>query len=394
MRSRHAAAVALVVTAGVLAFVSLAAIWLNRQVFNTDNWTKTSSELLADPVIRDQVAVYLVDELYQNVDVTEEVRAALPERFKPLAAPAAGGLRTLAERAAKDILARPRAQQAWETANREAHQLLLKILDDEGRNVSTADGEVVLDLKGLLTQLADRVGVGGRLAAALPADAAQITILRSDQLAAAQDGSKILRKLPLLLVGLSLALFGVALLVAPAHRRTTVRDYGVGLVAAGVAMLVVTNLAGDALVSSLATTAASEPVVENVWTIITPLLKEATGAAIGYGLVMIAGAWLAGPMRPAVATRRTLAPYLREPLVAWSAFSVLMVALLWWGPTPALRNPITAVLLVALLALGFEGLRRRTASEYPAPGVSVAQAPAPSEPVGNGAPAPPREPIA
>jgi hypothetical protein len=365
MRSRHAAAVALVVAASVLAFAGIFSLWLNRQVLNTDNWTATSSELLADPVIRDQVGVFLVDQLYSNVDVTEEIRAALPPRFQPLAGPAAGGLRTLAERASKEILARPRAQQAWEDANRKAHEAMLKILDGGTQNLSTTGGVVVLDLQGLLTQLADRLGFGGRQAAALPAGAAQIEILRSDQLATAQDVAKATRHLPLLFVGLSLALFFVALFVAPMHRRTTVRSFGIGLIAAGLGALAAGALGGDAIVSSLATTASTEPVVQHVWDIVTPLLNEAAGATIGYGLVMVVGAWLAGPTRPAVAVRGALAPYLRKPVIAWSGFAVLIVAVLWWGPTPALRNVLTALLLVALLALGFEGLRRRTAREFP-----------------------------
>ena len=306
----------MVIVASLLAFVSLFAIWLNRQVLNTDNWTKTSTEMLADPVIRDQVAVYLVDELYSNVDVTEEIRAALPPRLDPLAATAAGALRQVAERAAKELLARPRAQQAWAEANRRAHVRMLQILDGGTANVSTTNGEVVLDLKGLLTQLADQLGVGGRLAAAVPADAADITIVKSDQLSTAQDVAKGVRHLPLLLVGLSLGLFLGALLVAPANRRTTVRGYGIGLIVAGVAGLVAAGLAGDALVGALADTDSSETVVEHVWTIITPLLTEAAGAGIAYGLVLVVGAWLAGSTRPAFAIRRTLAPYLREPLLA------------------------------------------------------------------------------
>jgi hypothetical protein len=366
MESRSRIAVVLVVVASVLAFASLFAVWLNRQVLDTDNWTATSSELLADPLIRDQVAVYLVDELYANVDVTEEIRTALPDRFKPLAGPAAGGLRNLAERAADDILARPRAQQAWESANREAHLLLLKVLDGGGPAVSTEGGAVVLDLKSLLAQLADRVGIGGRLSAALPAGAAQITVMRSDQLSAAQDLSKVARGLPVLLVGLSLALFGIALAVAPARRRKTVRGYGAGLIVAGVAALVAESLAGQVLVDSLARTAAAEPVVERVWSIVTPLLHEATVATIGYGGVMVLGAWLAGPTRAATAVRRALAPYLRTPALAYAGLAVLLAAVvLWWAPTPATRNPATAALLVALVALGFEGLRRKTAREHP-----------------------------
>ena len=59
-----------------------------------------------------------------------------------------------------------------------------------------------------------------------------------------------------------------------------------------------------------------------------------------------------------------LAPYLREPLIAYAGLAVVLaVVLFWWAPTPATRNPATAVLLVALVALGFEGLRRKAARE-------------------------------
>jgi hypothetical protein len=373
MKTRRSIALAMVVLASVLAFAALPAIWLNRQLLNTDNYTKTSSELLADPVIRDQVAVFLVDQLYNNVDVESELRSALPPQLQPLAGPAAGALRTLAERASKDILARPRAQQAWEDANRQAQTALLAILNGGGTVVNSRGGDVVLDLRVLLQQLAARVGVGTRIVNALPANAAQIQILRSDQLSAAQDVAKGIKGLPIVLIGLSLLLFVGALFVAPHRRRNSVRAYGVGLIVAGLLMLLVISLAGDQLVSSLATTASTEPVVQHVWTIVTPLLREATVAGIFYGLIMVFGAWLAGPTGIAVAVRRASAPYLREALIAWVGFAAIVAAVvLWWAPTPAMRNPVTAIVLIALLAVGFEGLRRKVASEVPDASLEVA----------------------
>jgi hypothetical protein len=89
--------------------MAILAVWANRQLLNTDNWTNTSSELLENRVIRDQIGVFLVDQLYANVDVSAELREALPERLQPLAGPAAGGLRQLAERVSKEALSRPRA---------------------------------------------------------------------------------------------------------------------------------------------------------------------------------------------------------------------------------------------------------------------------------------------
>ena len=359
-------ALVLVVLGCIVAFVAMFSVWVNRQVLNTDNWTATSSQLLEQKVIRDQVAGYLVDQLYENVDVEAEIRNALPPRAQPLAGPAAGALRTFAERAAREVLARPRAQLAWEGANRNAHKLLLRVLDGGGSVVSTNGGVVVLDLKSLLEETQARIGIGGRVAARLPDDAAEITILRSDQLAAAQDGLKILRPLPIVLVSLSLLLFAIALIISPGWRRQAVRAYGIGFIAAGALGLAAIAILSDTVVGSLAKTEAGEPAIEATMTIGTSLLHEIAVSTIGYGVLMWLGALLAGPTTVATAIRRFLAPYLREPAIAYAAFLVLLgIGILWWAPTPATRNPATAIPLAILIAIGFEGLRRLTGREFP-----------------------------
>jgi hypothetical protein len=355
----------LVLLASVVAFGAILAVWANRQLLNTDNWTRTSTELLERPVIRDQVATFLVDQLYANVDVAGELASALPPRVQPLAAPAAGALRQLADRAAIDALKRPGVQQRWADANREAHRELLQLLEGGGPNVSAQDGVVVLHLDTVLRELAQRTGLGGRLAANIPPGAADLTILRSDQLAAAQDALRVLRGLPYVLVVLSFALFAAALAVAPEWRRQALRAYGAGFVIAGAAALVTQSMAGDALAGALASTAAVKPAIAAGWSISTTLLVQAAKATIGYGVVMLVGAWLGGPTRPAEAMRRALAPYVRHPVVAYAGLAVLIVLLLWWGPTPATRNPALALVLILLLITGTELFRREIGREHP-----------------------------
>jgi hypothetical protein len=371
---RRGIAIALVVVASLLAFLALFAIWLDRQLLNTNNWTASSSRLLEQRPIREQTAAFLTDQLYQHVDVEGEIRSALPERAQALAGPAAGFVRDRVELRAQEMLDSPKVQELWEDANREAHVLLLKVLDGGGDIVSTQGGVVVLDLRALLEELEQRTGLGGGIAERLPDSAAQITILESDQLATAQDAAKVMEGLPIVLVGLSLVLFAAALLVSPGYRRRAVRGYGIGLVAAGIAALAAIRLARDGVVDSLSQTAATEPAIRAVWNVYDSLLSEAATATVGYGLVLIAGAWLAGETRWAVGIRRALAPYLREPAIAYGALAALvLIVIVWWGPTPATRNPVTAALLAGMLALGLEGLRRKTAREFPA--AVVTQAP-------------------
>src|SRR3954447_16616597 len=262
---RRAIALGLVAVATLLAFGALLAIWVNRQALNTDNWTRTSTELLAQPVIRDQLANRLSDELFASVDVEGALRDALPGRADLLAAPAGAARRAQVEKRARKTLARPDVQALWADANRTAHQQLLAVLEGGGSTVSTRNGDVVLDVSRLLQQMQQEFGVGGRIRKVLPASASQVTILRSNQLNTAQTVLKVLRPLPVFLVLASLACFGLALLAAPGRRRQSLRAYGRRVLRARRGALLVRRVAGGEFVTSFARTAAAEPAVSEVW---------------------------------------------------------------------------------------------------------------------------------
>jgi hypothetical protein len=143
------------------------------------------------------------------------------------------------------------------------------------------------------------------------------------------------------------------------------RAYGIGFVLAGAAALLVQDQAGSALTETLVNTAAVEPAVAEAWTISTTLLVEAAWATILYGVFMVVAAFLAGPSRPMVALRRAVAPFVRHPAIAYSVLAVFVGLLLWWAPTPATRDPVLALLLIALLAAATEALRRQIIREHP-----------------------------
>jgi hypothetical protein len=364
-RPRRGAVYALLVAATITAFLAVLAVWVQRQVLDGDNWTKSSTELLEDRAIRTAVSAFLVDQLYANVDVTGQLRAALPEQAKGLAGPAAGGLRNVAGNVADEALQRPRVQALWENANRTAHARLMKVLDGGGDALKTTGGVVSLDLGALLAQVDARTGIGGRAAGKLPPGAAKIEILRSDNLKLAQNVANALRPLAIILTTLALVLFGLAIWLARGWRREALRAAGLGFVVAGIGALLVRRVAGTQIVDALAPTAAVQPAAESAWRIQTSLLVNVASATIAYGVVAVCGAWLAGPTGLAVATRRTLAPYLRDPAPAYGGLAALVLVLLVWAPTQALRQPVTALVLIGLLAAGFEVLRRQAAREFP-----------------------------
>jgi hypothetical protein len=362
---RRTLAIVLIALASLVLLLAIFAIWLNRQALNTDNWAKTSSELLEQPVVQDRLAVRLTDQLFASVDVEGAVAEVLPQRAQALAVPAANALRGQIEKVVRRALQKPEVQQLWVNANAAAHKQLMTVLEGGGRTVSTQNGEVTLDLKDLLAQMQSTVGVGGRLRKVLPASATEIRLFRSGELSTAQDVVRVLRPLPIVLLVVSLALFAIALAVAPGWRRRGVRALGFGLILAGVGALLIRSVAGDAFVHSLASTAAAEPALTEVWTIGTSLLVSVATASIIYGVVMVLAAWLAGPMGIAVAVRRAITPYLREPWIAYAALTLVVLVLIWWAPTPAWRNVPMLLILVGLLIAGVEALRRQVICEFP-----------------------------
>jgi hypothetical protein len=66
---RHWTINAIFVLAVIVGVFAVLAVWVNRQVLNTDNWTNTSSRLLADPKVQTAVGDLLVNELFSQVDL-------------------------------------------------------------------------------------------------------------------------------------------------------------------------------------------------------------------------------------------------------------------------------------------------------------------------------------
>ncbi len=350
----------------LLLLVGSLTVWVKRQALDTDNWVAASSQLLEDDQVRALVAEELVDALFSGRDVEARIQDRLPPQLEGLAGPATGLLREAAVPAADRFLARPGTQQLWEQANRLAHERLIALLDgdDDGRLLTSSGGDVVLDLRPLITRLGNRIGVQP----ALEGDTGVITILQSDELAAAQDAVQAIRTLSVLIVIGVIALVVLAVWIGEGIRRRLLVALSLGAIGIGVVLLIVRRLAGDAVVDAL-----TEPVNRDagtaVWLIGTELLRDLAAALIVYGLVLLVGAWLAGPARLAVAARRRLAPAVRDHMPwVWGVVAAIFLALLAWGPTSGDRRLLGVVALAALVAAGVEILRRQIVRENAAQG--------------------------
>jgi hypothetical protein len=376
----------LVVLATVLALVSILTTWVNRQMLDNTAWKNATAQTIQDPQVQTALATYTVNQLYANINVAKALQQRLPPRLAPLAPTLAGALQQPATQAVKLALERPKIQQLFIRVSGIAHQKLVNVLEDKtGYGISTGNGVVTLNLHELVVEIGTQLGISSSTLAKLPGTAGTITLLKSNQLSAAQTGIRAVRVLSVwLLVGV-LVLYGLAIWLARGARRATLRNAGIGLALVGLITLVLRNLLGNYITTSLAQP-GYQPATHRLWLIGTSILGQIGQAALLYGIIVVLGAVFAGPTAPAVWLRQRLAPILNERQgVVWGSVAFIYLLLILWGGTHALRVWWGILLFAGLIAIGVVALRRQTLQEFPsAPKLEPAPAggapPTPDEP--------------
>jgi hypothetical protein len=282
----------LLALAVITGFVGTLAVWVNRQAFNTNNWTSTSSRLLADPKIQKAVGTYLVGQVFSSANVSGAVGSVLPKPAAGLSGPLASGLRGLADQVVPELLATDAAQRAWREANRTAHAQLIRIIDGGGSTVSTDQGVVTLDLHPLLEQLIDRSGLLRRVGITLPPRAGQIVIMRSAQLKTAQDVAAGIRGLAVTFTILPLALCALAVFLAAGWRRIVVRRVGWSVLGVGIAVLLARLLLGHWIIDALVSSSSVRGAGTSAWLIGSSMLRNIAIALAVAGAVIVVATWL------------------------------------------------------------------------------------------------------
>ena len=355
----------LVVLGVLLAVVTIIAGYLRWQAFDNETFRGTATELIANDAIRAEIAATSVDALFTNVDVAAELENRLPPDQQQLAGPISAGLRELTDRVANRLLERPRVQAVWRESVGLAHQELVDVLRNETTVVRVEDKAVVLNLRPLVLRVGERLAFVGNLSERLPPQTGVITIMDAEQLDTAQDLTKLFEAVATWIWVLPFLLWGIALWLARGRRRIELRAIALGLVVAGVLVLVVRSIAGSYVVAELTTTSSVEEAASEAWEIVTSLLADGAWAAIAIGLVALLGVWLAGDGRSGSASRRWLAPVFARPGLTYGILALLLLLFVWWEPFVHARRPLYVVVTAILLVLGVEALRRATVREFP-----------------------------
>ena len=119
--------------ATIIGIFAVLAVWANRQALNTDNWTNTSSQLLANKKIQTAVAAYAVNELFSSgLPAGRDQVSAADQAFQPLAGPVTSGLQQLAGQVAPKLLASSQVQARGGRPTVPPTSVLMKIINGGG----------------------------------------------------------------------------------------------------------------------------------------------------------------------------------------------------------------------------------------------------------------------
>jgi uncharacterized membrane protein YoaK (UPF0700 family) len=347
----------LVVLATILLFVAGLAVWVQRQALSTDDWVKTSNALIKDPAIQQETASYVADQLANQTALTDRIRQILPPRLAKLAPAVAGAVPELAQRATLRALRSGAFQKLWEQTNRVAHKQLVKAV------TGSSNSTVVLDLRPMLGQVAQRIGLGPDVVNKLPPDRGRVTIVRPEELVTARKVTHALKTLAIVLVVLSLIILVAAVWTSDSRRRTLMQA-GLGIFLAGLLLLVLRRILGHVIVGDLTSAGAAEPAAQSTWDIGTSLLRQIAATVAALGLVVMVCAWFAGPGRWATGARRWISPTLRDqPAIAFTVALLALVLLLALGIIPGSSRPVVVLIYVVLVVGGVIALRRQVQAE-------------------------------
>ena len=146
----------------------------------------------------------------------------------------------------------------------------------------------------------------------------------------------------------------------------TVLFSGIGLIAAGFAVIVARHIAGGIVVDQLVTAEGAKPAGEAAWSIGTSLMNSIATTVIVVGVLFAAAGWLASPTAAARATRRVIAPALSDYIVwVYTGLAIIVALYFLSSPTQGLRSFLTTLIVAGMAAFGIHELSKQAAEEHP-----------------------------
>lgn len=382
----------LLILGAILTPVAVLVTYTKTQILDTDRYVATVKPLASDPAVQNYVADTVSDQLLAQVDVKGYVNDALsvlPPRAQALSAPVTNAVQNVFHEATLRFVQSNAFQQIWVQGNRVAHKQMVRVLTNEGGNVTVErNGAVKVDLRGVAGAVQKQlVDSGLTIAERIPLDRVNgsITIFQSQDLYKARKGAQLLNDVGYAMPFIVLAcLVGAVLLSAPGRRRRGFIKAAVAFAIGALILALLVNGARHFYLTALPTTVPHSAAAAIYDTLLRSLHTSVRNILL-VAVVVAVTAWVIGPSHPAVAFRNWWARTMTwagggADKTGWGVMSssawvannkrllriilavlLFLAAFRWPHPTTAVLVWLVIVALIGLVAIDFYG--REVASQ-------------------------------
>ncbi len=281
-----ALAIALLVAGNLL-------FWAGGTVVDNDRYSQTMAPLIRNHAVQQAVASYTTSQLYQNVDVTQQVQNALPPQADFLAPTIASQLRGATQTTLEKVLANPQFQDRWNQAQSKAHARFIATVKQSG-------GDGVINLNELYQQLSGSLA-GTKLAflagKQLPSKVGSIQVASGEQIRVLHQVIGHINTWRIVAILLFLLCAAASVYLARRRRHMVIR-LGLLSAAALLATLIAGRITREAVAAQVQP-AYADATRQAVQIVLHPLVVQTTVLLCLFALVALV-AWLTGPSRAAV----------------------------------------------------------------------------------------------
>ena len=235
---------------------------------------------------------YVVAQLFEQVDIDQAAKDALPPEIQNLSGPLVAGLQKLADDMVTSLIQSDAFNNVWVGLNRVGHTAVMKVLKGEGDHLYFQDGNLVLDLSNVYDFVEKEFGLTD-LELIPEADQGRLVLFHSQQVAILQEVVSYLTAFAFLMPLLTLLAFVLAWFVS-LWRRETLIWIGIVSVITMVFSLVILQVSRSAVLTSV-----QNPMLRDlgreIWYVVTHGLMVQTIFLMIAGVLLSIGAWQSAP---------------------------------------------------------------------------------------------------
>ncbi len=372
---RRITSVCLAILSALLLVASVIAGYAGSLVSSTDRYVAAVGPVIQNSAVQANLSGQISDQITSRLDLSSTIQDAVAERGDTRAAQGLAAVlgpriaertNTLVEETVSKAVASQAFAAMWTDANRAAHQVLVRALEDDPGGVASIaeNGDVSISTTAMIGEAKSRLLAQGVTAAsAIPDDAGQdYTVFSAPGLASALSALDALGRVAAVLPWAALLLAAGAILLAPAGRRLR-SGIVLSLAAAGTALAAALALrvVEQGIVNAAGGGAVSPEAAAVVGGAFLDPLSGALRSVLVLSLLAVGVVYAAG--HPARWSGWALR-HLRSCQGAAAALTVLVLFLP--GLAPGIVLGVTAVMVAVIVVLEvMAGTQRTHASGAP-----------------------------